>query len=149
MAKTQLLFLAGFGIAFGFMEAATVVYLRTALGFPVNYTPVMFQQARLLTGLPRTLLTIEFFRELATLAMLLSISLAAARKLKERWAVFLWIFAFWDLFYYLGLWLTVRWPSSLITPDVLFLIPVPWHAQVWFPVLVSVLSIGAVATAAC
>jgi hypothetical protein len=42
------------------------------------------------------------------------------------------------------LWATVRWPYSLLAPDILFLIPVPWVAQVWFPLLVSVLSIAAV-----
>jgi hypothetical protein len=46
--------------------------------------------------------------------------------------------------YYAGLWATVRWPYSLLSPDVLFLIPVPWVAQVWFPLLVSALAILAV-----
>src|SRR3989344_4890804 len=31
----------------------------------------------------------------------------------------------------------VRWPNSFIAPDVLFLIPVPWYSQVWFPILIS------------
>ena len=144
VTKSQLLILAAFGIAFGFVEAAAVAYLRAALGFPLNCNPVITQQAQLATSLSHTLLTIEFFRELATLVMLLAVSLIAAPKLKECWAVFLWIFAFWDIFYYVWLWLTVRWPSSLITPDVLFLIPVPWLSQIWFPILVSLLSIVAV-----
>ena len=61
-----------------------------------------------------------------------------------RWAMFLWTFAVWDVVYHVGLWATVRWPSSLTTPDVLFLIPVPWLSQVWFPLLVSALALGAV-----
>jgi len=76
--------------------------------------------------------------------MLLSVALLAADSLRERCAVFLWAFAIWDIFYYAGLWATVRWPSSLLTPDVLFLIPVPWVAQVWFPLLVSALTMIAV-----
>jgi hypothetical protein len=147
LRKSQLLFLACFGIAFGFVEAAAVVYLRTALGLPVNYTPAIFQQVQLLTGLPRTLLTIEFFRELATIIMLSSVSLIAAQKIKQRCAVFLWIFAFWDLMYYAGLLVIAHWPNSLTNTDVLFLIPVPWYAQVWFPILISLLSIAAVAMA--
>jgi hypothetical protein len=43
----------------------------------------------------------------------------------ERWALFLWMFAFWDIFYYLGHWLIIRWPPSVLTQDVLFLIPIP------------------------
>jgi hypothetical protein len=63
---------------------------------------------------------------------------------KERWALFLWMFAFWDISYYAGLWLIIRWPPSLFTQDVLFLIPTPWMAPVWFPILVSLLAIAAV-----
>ncbi len=54
------------------------------------------------------------------------------------------MFAFWDIFYYIGLWGAIRWPPSLFTPDILFLIPVPWLSQVWFPVLASVFSACAV-----
>ena len=53
-------------------------------------------------------------------------------------------FAFWDIFYYVGLGLIIRWPPSVLMQDVLFLIPTPWIAPVWFPVLVSVLAIAAV-----
>src|SRR5437762_1331949 len=41
---------------------------------------------------------------------------------------------------YIRLWLTVRWPYSLSTPDVLFLVPIPWYSQVWFLLLISFLS---------
>jgi hypothetical protein len=58
---------------------------------------------------------------------------------------FLWLFAWWDLSYYAGLWATVRWPASLTDLDVLFLIPVPWVAQIWFPLLVSLLTLLAIA----
>lgn len=146
ISKRQLLYLAAFGIGFGFMEAAAVIYLRAGLGFALNSSP-MILQPQLLTGLPKTLLSVEFFRELATLIMLVSASLVTTQKFKERFAVFLWIFAAWDLMYYLGLWLAVRWPTSLTSPDVLFLIPVPWYSQVWFPILVSLLSMLAVSSA--
>ena len=55
--------------------------------------------------------------------------------------MFLWAFAVWDITHYVGLWATVRWPASLRDLDVLFLIPVPWLAQVWFPVVVSMLTL--------
>jgi len=90
------------------------------------------------------LLSVELFREAATMIILFSISFMAVKYLRERWAVFLWTFAVWDIFYYTGLWATVRWPSSLLTSDVLFLIPVPWLSQVWYPILVSTLIIAAV-----
>ena len=76
--------------------------------------------------------------------MLATLALLSATRARERWALFLWVFAWWDLFYYAGLWVIARWPQGLTTPDVLFLIPVPWLAQVWFAYLVSVLTIAAV-----
>lgn len=76
--------------------------------------------------------------------MLLSVAMLAAARARERWALFLWIFALWDISYYAGLWATIRWPTSLTDLDALFLIPVPWMAQVWFPLLVSVLTLIAV-----
>ena len=84
-------------------------------------------------------------REGTTIVMLVGVALLAASTARERCAVFLWTFAWWDISYYAGLWSTVRWPTSLNDLDVLFLIPVPWVAQVWFPLLVSVLTLVSVA----
>jgi len=43
--------------------------------------------------------------------------------------------------YYISLYIILRWPPSLFTEDVLFLIPVPWKGPVIAPVLVSILMI--------
>jgi hypothetical protein len=154
ISKFTLIISALFGIAFGFVEASVVVYLRAAVGLLLGYGGTLsdvarlsadiYQQAQILDDLPKSLLAVEFFREAATMIMLLSIALIAVKPLRERWAIFLWTFAAWDICYYIGLWATVRWPSSLLTPDVLFLIPVPWFSQVWFPLLVSALTMLAV-----
>lgn len=135
--REQLLTCLVFGIAFGFVEAAVVVYLRAALG-------ILSPQAQVSTNLPGILFSTEFLREAATLVMLLTISLLAAKGARERWALFLWTFATWDAFYYIFLWLIIRWPPSLITPDVLFLIPTPWYSEVWFPILVDALTMVAI-----
>jgi hypothetical protein len=146
-----------FGSGFGFVEAAVVVYLRAAVGLLPGYggtladvgrlSSGMYQNAQLLGELPESLLAVEVFRETATIIMLVSVAFLAAKSFRERCALFLWSFAAWDISYYAGLWLTVRWPPSLLTTDVLFLIPVPWVSQVWFPVLVSALSMIAVVLA--
>jgi hypothetical protein len=148
ISKFVLAVSALFGIAFGFVEAAVVVYLRGAAGLLAGYSGAdVYQQAQLLGELPQKLWQIEFFREAATMVMLASIALLAVKSLRERWAIFLWVFSFWDIFYYAGLRATAHWPSSLLANDVLFLIPVPWFSQVWFPLLVSVLTITAVVLA--
>ncbi|MDR3559612.1 MAG: hypothetical protein P4L58_04385, partial [Candidatus Pacebacteria bacterium] len=94
--------------------------------------------------LSKNFLAIEAVRNAATIVMLICVALLAEKNRRERWAVFLWTFAFWDLFYYFGLYLLIGWPKSLTTPDVLFLIPSPWYSQVWFPLLVSGLTVLAV-----
>src|SRR5207253_301038 len=49
----------------------------------------------------------------------------------------------WDVSFYAFLKLLIHWPTSLLSWDVLFLIPVPWVAPVLAPVLVSLSMIGA------
>jgi hypothetical protein len=143
-----------FGMAFGIAEAAVVVYLRAASGLLPGYKESLseagrlsanvYTQDQLMVQVPATLLTVEFVREAATIIMLLAVAFLAAKTLRTRCAVFLWTFGAWDIFYYVGLWCTIRWPASLGTPDVLFLIPVPWLSPVWFPVTVSALTMAAV-----
>lgn len=151
-----LLFTGLFAIGFGFVEASVVVYLRAALGllpgFEGTLTDVIrnaltlstYEQTQILQEMPRSLLVVELFRETATMIMFAGVALIAAKKNRERFAMFLWMFAIWDIVYYAGLWATTRWPTSLLTPDILFLIPVPWISQVWFPILISALSMAAV-----
>ena len=143
----QKLFLTGiFGAAFGFVEASVVVYLRGAAGILSDckmrlpdgvITFDLYRQSHLLTELPQNFLAIEMYREFATIIMLVAVALLVEKFWHERWAIFIWAFAFWDLFYYLGLKLTIDWPAKFTTSDVLFLLPVPWLSQVWFPILIS------------
>jgi len=80
-------------------------------------------------------------REAATIVMLVALALLTGQGWLEQSMIFLWAFAFWDLFYYVSLYLVIKWPPSLKTLDVLFLIPCPWIAPVWFPVSVSLTTI--------
>lgn len=134
---------AVFGTAMGFVESAVVVYLRAALGMlpGSSLTP---SAAQVLNAFANRLSAIEMVREAATIVMLVCVALLAAKTRRERWAIFLWTFAFWDVIYYLGLRVTIGWPSTLTTQDVLFLLPSPWFAEVWFPILVSGLCMVAV-----
>jgi hypothetical protein len=152
--RRQLITIAIFAAAFGFVEAAVVVYLRAAVGLLPGYTGTLtdlrnssagYEQATSISQLPPSLLAIEVYREAATMVMLISVTLLTVSRASARWAAFLWLFALWDIAYYAGLWATVRWPASLTDLDVLFLIPVPWIAQVWFPLLVSGLTVLAIA----
>ena len=143
-----------FGIAFAFVESACVIYLRASTGLLPGYMKSLaeiqrqsigiYSQEILRENLPTSLFTIEFIREMATIVMLISLAAIVAKKMKERIAIFLWTFAVWDIFYYVHLYWTIRWPESLMTTDVLFLVPQPWMSQVWFPILISILTLIAV-----
>ena len=138
------MFAAAFAAAFGFVEAACVDYLRGNLPDlqPLQAADVANPQA--IHILPASLLKTETFREAATMIMLIAVPCLGAAKARERWALFLWCFATWDLAYYLALRATIHWPTSLRDLDVLFLIPQPWFAEVWYPVTVSVATLAAV-----
>jgi hypothetical protein len=119
-----------YAIAMAAVESAVVVYLRAL--HPVD-APV----AALLAVIPDRLVTIEVSREAATLLMLLAVAVLAGRGRWERFLFFSLAFGVWDIFYYGWLWVFIGWPPSLLTWDVLFLIPVPWLAPVLAPLIVS------------
>lgn len=132
----RLILLAIFGVAMAHLEGVVVVYLRKALGMLDSES-----NKESVDKIDPRYLKIEMTREAATIIMLVVIAYLAGVTWVERGVLFLWTFAFWDLFYYLSLYILIKWPPTLKTIDVLFLIPKPWIAPVWFPVGVSSLTI--------
>jgi hypothetical protein len=139
----KLLLLAIFGIAMAHLEGVVVVYLRKALGMLDSES-----NKESVEKFPRRYLNIEMTREAATIIMLVVIAYLTGGSWIEKGVFFLWTFAFWDLFYYLSLYILIKWPPSLTTIDVLFLIPKPWIAPVWLPVSISGLTILVIALVA-
>lgn len=125
-----------FFMAMAFLESAVVVYLR-ALYYPEGFD---FP----LVPMDPTLVNTEVFRELATMVMLLVPGALVTRSAMERFAWFCYGFGVWDIFYYVWLKVLLDWPSELASPDLLFLIPVPWVGPVWAP---CVISLGLIALA--
>jgi len=124
-----------FGISIGFIEASVVVYLRfiacpnTTSLFPLAFMPV-------------NILKIEMWREVATIAVLLSVSYLSARiRKKKRLFYFMFIFGIWDITYYFWLKVLIGWPISPFSWDILFLIPVPWISPVLYPMIISIIFI--------
>lgn len=133
---TKFFLLAIFGIAMAHLEGVVVVYLRKALGMLDSES-----NKESVEKFPKRYLNIEMTREAATIIMLAAIAFISGSSWIERGVFFLWTFAFWDLFYYVSLYVLIKWPSTFTTIDVLFLIPKPWIAPVWFPIGVSALTI--------
>ncbi|MBI3678950.1 MAG: hypothetical protein HY235_00855 [Acidobacteria bacterium] len=137
-----------FSVSFAYIEAAVVVYLRAIYeplrqqlipGRPAGDVFPLIERDRLRAAAPDAarLLNVELVREAATLVMLAAAALLVAGD-RELWLPSLAvIFGIWDLCFYGFLRLWTGWPESLLTWDLLFLIPVPWVAPVLAPVLVS------------
>jgi hypothetical protein len=113
----------------GYLESAVVVYLRAiyypnGFNFPlVNMNPIIA--------------ITELGREAATIIMLAGIGILAGKNPTQRFAMFLYSFAVWDIFYYVFLKVLLNWPESLFTWDILFLIPLPWVGPVVCPCIIS------------
>jgi hypothetical protein len=133
---SKLFLLSVFGIAMAHLEGVVVVYLRKALGMVDSES-----NTESVEKFPKRYLNIEMTREAATIVMLMILAYLTGTSWVEKGIFFLWTFAFWDLFYYLSLYILIKWPPSFTTIDVLFLIPKPWIAPVWFPIGISGLTI--------
>jgi hypothetical protein len=124
-----------FGVAFGYVEAAVVVYLRDAIGAGVGLPiedPATFAAFE----------AVEVVREAATLVMIAAIGWLVGRTPIERLAWSAVVFGTWDVVYYAGLRWAIGWPEALDTWDVLLLIPAAWVGPVWAPIVVSAALVG-------
>ena len=138
-----------FGVSFGYLEAAVVVYLRAIYDpirerihpgrGPGDLFPLISPEQLKAAGPENARrLAIEIGREAATIIMLAAFGMIAGRNFNQRMAAFAIAFGLWDISFYAALKLMIGWPASLFTWDILFLIPLPWVGPVLTPVLVSV-----------
>ena len=126
----RFLWLAVFAVAMGFLEGIVVIYLRE-LYYPDGFAfPLKLMSPEMVR--------IEWIREIATLVMLAGVGILTGRNGLQRLLYALFAFGVWDIFYYVALKLLAGWPASLLTWDLLFLIPVSWLGPVLAPVLNSV-----------
>lgn len=131
----KLIWAAVFGAAMANIESAVVVYLRE-LYYPGGFTfPIV--------NPPLNISLIEIGREAATIVLLLAVAKLTFKKPLHQFCLFMYCFGVWDIFYYFWLYVFLGWPSSLLTWDILFLIPLPWIGPVLAPVIVSISMITA------
>ena len=136
------LWVAVFAIAFAWVESAVVVYLREiyfdgSFSFPLV---VKWEGGRHVVD---PLVRIEFVREIATILMLITAGCMAGRNGLQKFCFFMIAFGLWDIFYYIWLYVMVRWPAGLMTWDLLFYVPLPWVGPVITPTLITLAMIVA------
>ncbi len=118
-----------FAASFALVECAVVIYLRRL------YYPEGFSFP--LRPMPPDMAMVEMSREAATLLMLGAVAASAGKGFGQKFAYFMFLFGAWDVFYYVWLWIFTGWPGSFFTPDLLFLLPVPWWGPVLAPLIVA------------
>jgi hypothetical protein len=118
-----------FAVAMAFLESAVVIYLR-ALYYPGGFEFPMKLMDPNIAGT-------EIFREVATIIILLTAGIMTGRNNMERFGYFIMGFGIWDIFYYIFLKIILNWPESLMTWDILFLIPPVWIGPVLCPIINS------------
>lgn len=128
-----LLWVGLFAVAMACLESAVVVYLRRLYGISdlILSVPPFDPQIG----------AIELGREAATLVMLLAVGWVAGKKFQSRLGFAIFAFGLWDIFYYIWLKVFIGWPQTLLDPDLLFLIPLPWWGPVLAPVLIALLMV--------
>ncbi len=128
--KNSLLFICLFAVGMAYLESAIVVYLREIL-YPEGFVfPLKI--------VGENIIITELFREVVTIIMLLTIGFYLGKCRLEKFAYFILAFAVWDIFYYIFLKVLIGWPESLLTWDILFLIPLNWIGPVIAPVINSI-----------
>ncbi len=127
-SSIKLTLLLAFGIAMGFLESIVVVYLRK-IYYPHGFKTYLV--------IPSHMIHIEMFRESMTIIMLVIVAILAGEDKFKRFYYFIYLFGIWDIFYYVGLKMILNWPSSILTWDILFLVPTEWFGPVLAPIIIS------------
>ena len=139
--RTRWALVVTFAIAMAWLEAASVLYIRTLVGriepYQANPLPI--------SGL---LGNVELWREAATLVMIATLGVLAGRTWRHRAGYAAIVFGTWDIAYYVFLHLISGWPKTLFDWDILFLLPLPWWGPVIAPVSIAVVLVlwGTLAT---
>ena len=116
-----------YAVAMALLEAVVVAYIRGLYALPnaeVDHLPYG---------------TMEIWREVATIVMLVAVGWLAGRRRLDRLCYGLFAFGLWDIWYYIWLKVLIDWPQTLLDWDILFLIPVRWWGPVLSPVLIALL----------
>lgn len=134
MTRNKLLILTIYSTSLAFAVASSIYFLR------LHYYPTGFQFP--IDPISGTPLLVEYFRETSSLILIFIASYLIGKNFREKFASFMFIFGVWDIFYYVWLYFLLDWPPSILTWDLLYVIPVLWVGPVLAPLIVCVVLIS-------
>lgn len=114
----------------GLFSALIFNYLRKLYWLPGH--PGIFRT------IPLKILLLETLREAVMIGIIVIVAVKSAKKLNQKFSLFLLIFGLWDLSFYVFTKIFTGWPKSLTQFDILFFLPWVWTGPVLAPVIVSV-----------
>src|SRR5262249_25468315 len=145
--RRRLFALACFGIVFGYVEAAAVVYIRAAIDpihhrlfpdrDPSDLFPLISAEQWSHESPATHMVFLEVSREVSTVLLTVVVALAVSQNVRQWFASFMLAFGVWDVFYYLWLRLLLGWPRTFGDWDLVLAFPLPWVGPVWAPLVVS------------
>jgi hypothetical protein len=139
--RTRWTIVIAFAIAMAWVEAASVLYIRTLVDRIEPYQADPLPMNGVLGN-------VELWREAATLVMIATLGALAGGTWRSRAGYAALAFGVWDIFYYVFLRLISGWPRTMLDWDILFLLPLPWWGPALAPISIALLMIlwGTLAT---
>lgn len=155
-AKAKFTSLVVIATTVAFLNAAAAVYLREIYNIKtllpswgLNKQDIVFkfgdlmvlkQDLALKILVDTNLLATEQIRQIAMLTLVGAAVYMIGKKWSERASLMLFVVGLWGVLYYAFLYAILKWPTSLLSKDVISLVPMPVIVPVYMPLLLSALA---------
>ncbi len=155
--KAKIASLVIISIAMGFLNTVAAFYLRQVYNaktllpptgiskrdviFNVGDVTVLNNAVTLKILVDSSLLVAEEIRQVATVALLIAFVYLLGKDMLDRIGLFIFIGGLSSLLYYLFLFGFTNWPNSLLSKDIIALVPNPIIVPTYIPLVLSVMSL--------
>jgi len=155
-AKAKFTSLVTTAMAVAFINATSSVYLREIYNvktllpswgiakkdiiFSVGDLMILNRDIALKILVDMNLLVAEQIRQVAAIALILVIVYMIGKSWFDRLSLLMFVGGLSGMLYYAFLFALLRWPSSLLSKDILVMVPTPVIVPIYMPVLLSALA---------
>ncbi|NCO66459.1 MAG: hypothetical protein COW32_00160 [Candidatus Aquicultor secundus] len=155
--KAKIASLVTISLAMGFLNTAAAFYLRQVYNaktllpptgisrrdviFNVGDITILDKAVALKILVDSDLLIAEEIRQVAIVALLVAFVYLLGKDMLDRVGLFIFIGGLSSLLYYVFLFAFTRWPSSLLSKDIIAVVPNPIIVPTYIPLVLSVVSV--------